>query len=146
MKCFRQFEQCDALRIDLRELEKQDLSGYSLWERAFYWSNSPIAKTLEDDGVVIACGGVFLDVDGHGNAWIMTSDLISKYVRPFYEMVKEQADVAFDVFGCRRVQTLVYVENPLSKRFVEKLGFECEGLIRSCGLNHLDRYIYARVK
>lgn len=143
----REFQPEDAFDISLRRLDAEDLQGADIGALAhLFWGVSQIRQTITtDDGLIVACGGVFVDAHGQGYAWILSSDFVSKYAKTFHRTVKNWLHSAFDGFGCVRVQTLVYKKNKRSCRWLERLGMVREGLCKKCGHNALDRYIYARV-
>jgi len=143
---FRRFEALDAVKIYLRDIEKEDFEGLSMYMIGKQWEGSQIAHTLMVKDTVVACGGCYIDDCGQATAWILTSDHIFNYAKSFFKTVKIMLQSAFDDYGAIRVQTLVLAENETSCGFVERLGFEREGMMRKCLHNGLDRYIYARVE
>lgn len=143
---FRRFEADDILKINLRDIEIEDIDGLPLYALGRQWEYSQIAHTLFDGKNIIACGGVLIDNNKQGIAWIFTSDDICKHSLRFFKKVKSMLESAFSEYGAIRVQTLVLSSNKTSCNFVERLGFVREGLMRKCLHNAKDRYIYARLE
>lgn len=142
----RPFRLSDGLIIELRELEKKDHGNISRYELSKIWAASQVAGTLEVDGIVVACAGVYTDQFGQASAWVLTSNMVEEYMFTFYKYVKRLMNVPFERLSAVRMQTMVLCENEQSCRFVERLGFAKEGKMCKCLHNGLDRYIYARVK
>jgi len=142
---FRRYTAVDGISIELRELEKKDLSGLSLWTMARIWEQSQVAITMVVGDTIVATMGILVDEFKQASAWIQTSDHIFKYQKSFYKKVKQELEKAFEELDIIRAQTTVLVDNETSAKFVERLGFEREGTMRSCFHNALDRHIYARL-
>jgi hypothetical protein len=137
----------DALDIELRRWDAADLAGADLAAlgRRLAW-DSLVAWTLEESGGIVACGGV-LTVPGMpiGEVWAVTSDRVVRRARSCLRAARDGIARA-DGSGLVRLQTLVLPENRAAVRFIERLGFAREGLLRRCGHNGLDRYLYARIR
>lgn len=61
-------------------------------------------------------------------------------------MLKQMFDFAFGKLNCRRINLLVSKSNLESLRFVQKLGFQKEGLLRAYRENGEDCYFLGMLK
>jgi RimJ/RimL family protein N-acetyltransferase len=91
----------------------------------------PLLLLLPDGDTVIGCSGLY-----HCN-WKVPRFEVGYWGRSSYqgrglftEGVGAIVDFAFNVLGARRVDALPDDENERSWRLCERLGFECEGLLR----------------
>ena len=55
-------------------------------------------------------------------------------------------DVVFDFLKCRRVSVMLDFQNKQSRKLVEKLGFQKEGVLRGFQNNGNDALIYSMLK
>ena len=80
----------------------------------------------------------------HWQAWAFGTDrfkrcvpLITKHLKSIRDLVEQH---------CRRLQVITYTEHDIAHGWIEALGAEREGLLRSYGRNGEDFYIYAWVR
>ncbi len=137
----------DAVDIRLRRWDAHDVEGMdmaSLGMRLAWDSLRAVAAELPD-GAIVACGGV-MPVEGSpiGDFWALTSALLADFPLAFLRTARDLLQTA-EEHGLVRLQALVLPENGPAIRFIEHLGFRREGLLRRCGPNLMDRYLYARV-
>lgn len=148
----RGFLPTDAVTIRLRRWDAVDLAGADMafLGRHFAWAPAGswrIAHTLETgEGEIIACGGVVpIPGTATGEIWALTSDLVPRHALACIRVTRAALAEAFRR-GLVRLHTSILPEHRAAVRFIEALGFQREGLLRRCGHNGLDRYIYARIK
>jgi len=103
-----------------------------------------IAYTLTN-GTPIACGGVMPLWEGVGEGWVVTSELVERYPLTFAKTVWRKMKEIIDEMDLVRVQTLVDAEHTVSMKWVERMGFENEGLMRKY-LGGRDFYRYALLR
>ncbi|MGE4551611.1 MAG: hypothetical protein AB7D57_00770 [Desulfovibrionaceae bacterium] len=155
----RPFLPTDALEIaldpdgpDARDLAGADMAAlgrYFAWGGA-WGAEGGLARTverLEPDGrarVVGAGGVVAIPGTRTGDAWILPSALVPMYPLAVHRLARTVLAEA-EARGLTRIQTLILVGHERARRFIRRLGFRCEGLLRRCGHNGLDRFIYARI-
>jgi hypothetical protein len=99
--------------------------------------------TYIEGGKVFACGGVIQLWEGMGEAWFALADEMDLPVFTICKAIKEYLD---GLIGApyKRLQATVKCSDEKAIRFIEWLGFEREGLLRSYGVDGDDYYIYAR--
>lgn len=114
---------------DPREIARRLASGY--------------AYTVEDKGQIIASGGVLPLWKGVGEAWIVSSPLVPKYKVFFVKTVLREIAILAEKF--ERIQTTIDIENVVSMKWAEWMGFENEGLRRKF-LGGRDYWEYALVR
>ncbi len=142
------YEIIHAYEIIERNVREQDLwlSGQD-WETAAKgWKDGGPAFTLVIDGELVGCGGVVLMPWQCGEAWTLFSTLFFKHYRTAYKVIKENLERVIKERKLKRVQSLVNPEHEGACRFIEHLGFQCEGLLRKVGPNGEDLLIFSRVQ
>lgn len=97
------------------------------------------------DGEVIACGGILIFWAGVGEAWVVTSDLVDRYKLFFARTVTAKLGQIIREHRLERVQAAIDAEHHASIKWVEKMGFTNEGLMRKY-LGRRDFYRYALVR
>lgn len=109
------------------------------------WKNRGPGFTVINDNGIVMSGGVALLGWRRGEAWLLLSNLFYKYPIVSTKMIRNKLSDIIGQHGLVRVQSLVYPEFNAGMRFIEMLGFECEGLLRSFGPNNEDMLMYAMV-
>jgi hypothetical protein len=104
-----------------------------------------MAYTLTTNGEIIACGGVMPFWKGVGEAWVVTSPLVEKYRLAFAKVVHNKLSEIIRRNGYERVQTCVHADFMSSRRWVERMGFKPEGLMKKyIGGQDYVRYAWVR--
>jgi len=83
------------------------------------------------------------DVAWAGDLWLIPSIYVNKYPLTIFKVASSYISNAIDTLKLHRVQAIIMQPEV---KWIEKLGFEREGLLRKFGPNKEDKYIYARVK
>ena len=76
---------------------------------------------------------IFLSVAGEGK-WLTPGNLAGWFWYPFEQL------------ECTRCTALVHKKNKISRRFVERLGFKVEGVLREAAEDGKDLIIYGLLK
>jgi len=97
------------------------------------------------DGEIIASGGVVILWKGVGEAWVVSSPLVEKYPLIFAKTIARKLREIIRESGLVRVQTMVDAEHIVSQRWIERMGFVQEGLMRKY-LQGRDFWRYALVR
>lgn len=95
---------------------------------------------------IIACAGVVEVWSGVGEAWMLVSDLVEKYPVFFHRTVKDILNAIYKKYQFQRIQATVRADFEKGHRWIETLGFKCEGLMKRYGIDQADHYRYARIK
>lgn len=103
------------------------------------------AFTAFNDGEIVACGGIMPFWKEVGEAWVITSPLVSQYPLFFAKTVWRKLRDLIKSMNLERVQTMVDAENIISQRWVERMNFKNEGLMRKY-LGGRDYIRYALIK
>jgi len=131
MSRLRPYRAGDAWLVSLRSEQAGD-------RMSFYDTAEGPAMTFERQGVVIACAGLARVWEGRYLAWALFSDLAPReWVRVRQAMHRVIGDTA------GRIEATAAF--PAAERFLEGLGFEKEGVMRSYH-NGRDHALYAQVK
>ena len=97
------------------------------------------------DGEIIACGGIMPLWKGVGEAWVVTSPLVRVCSFSFVKVVWRRLKVFAGILDLERVQTTVDAEHEVSIKWVERMGFMREGLMRRY-IDGRDFYRYALIR
>ena len=82
------------------------------------------------NGTPIACGGILPLWKGVGEGWVVTSDFVEKYPILFAKTVWRNMAALIESMDLERIQTVVDAEHDVSRKWVERMGFKSEGLMR----------------
>jgi hypothetical protein len=97
------------------------------------------------NGEIIACGGILPLWKGVGEAWVVSSELVSLYPMTFAKVIWRKLKSIIEELELERVQTTVDVEHKVSQKWLERMNFENEGLMRKF-LGGRDYYRFAWIK
>lgn len=97
------------------------------------------------NGVPVACGGILPLWEGVGEGWIVTSPLVEKYPYTFAKTVWRETERLIRSLNLDRIQTVVDAEHTVSQIWVERMGFENEGLMKKY-LGGRDFFRYALIR
>jgi RimJ/RimL family protein N-acetyltransferase len=104
------------------------------------------AYTLMVDDVPVACIGLVLQEWGKAEAWALFSNSFRDHILTIYRLIKVGLKMAFHEKNLRRIQATIDPSYPETVKWMESLGFECEGRLKNYGPgeNHPDHLMYAR--
>lgn len=135
-----------------RELDSYARSG-RCWTAIV---NPPPAPSREGNGIgapsqggvptILGMGGVVPAWQGVAIAWLLTACEIERYKLFFHKTIVAMLDGAIRELGLHRVDVTVLAEHETSIHWLERLGFQCEGLMRKFDSQGNDYYRYALVK
>ena len=141
------FRKEDLHKINLRPFDGKVTMGvpYPLEIIARQAENGVAYTGIDDNGEIIAIGGVTMIWDKVGSGWVMTSDLMVKYKVWTHRAIKEILDLAIVKHNLHRIESIILEDHIVSQAWAERLGFEREGLLRKYDTEKNDYYLYARV-
>lgn len=102
------------------------------------------AFTLYQGNEIVGCGGIMKIWDGFGEAWTLFTRLLFQNPKTVHKTVKYIMGELIKEEGFKRVQAVVDASNERAVRWIERLGFEREGLMRKY-IGDKDFYLYARI-
>lgn len=102
------------------------------------------AYTLTN-GVPVACSGILPLWKGVGEGWAVTSSLVEKYPIIFAKTIWRETVRLIKALDLDRIQTTVDAEHTVSQRWVERMGFVNEGLMKKY-LGGRDFFRYALIR
>lgn len=121
------------------------LSSFRDWERwCAEWESAGPSYTMFADKEIVACAGVMILPYNIGQAWMIARTTIAKYKKAVYAEVTKRLTEIQKEYKLVRIQALVLPEFEVAQRFVDRLGFEKEGLLKKVGPNNEDFLMYAR--
>lgn len=94
---------------------------------------------------IVACAGVMIMWKGVGEAWVFFSKLMEdpELRRAAYVQVLEYLARVISKHDLHRVQATCRVDFPPASQYLERLGFEFEGLLRQYGYDRVDYRMYS---
>lgn len=118
---------------------------FAPWVAAQAADQNGAMGTLVADPHVLGFVGYHVRNEATAEVWIMLSrDLFGGSIS-IVRAVRFFMSQCFEA-GFRRLQALADVDNQVAWRFLEALGFEREGILRSYGPKGEDRFMYGRVE
>ena len=137
-------EHLDQIReLGLREeVDRKTIEDPEMWKMIAERSE---AYSVFVQGDILCSGGVCMLREGFGEAWIVCSILVYIYPSTVYRVVKRYLDKIIKDRNLHRVQATPSTNWPTVYRFVERLGFQKEGVLRKYGLHREDCYMYGRI-
>jgi RimJ/RimL family protein N-acetyltransferase len=132
--------------IDLRFLDKKVvMSVPGAIDRIEMQSQSGISYTgIDDEGDIIAIGGVCMLWQGVGSGWVLTSDLMVKYKIWTHRVIRDILNKAIKVHNLHRIESIILRNHDISCKWAERLGFQCEGLLKQYDSQKNDYWLFAR--
>jgi hypothetical protein len=82
---------------------------------------------------LIGCGGIGLYWSGVGEAWLILSDKVSQYPFSLHRIVCKALEDIIREEHLHRVQTVVPYGHARARKWIERLGFEYEGMMPKYG-------------
>ena len=95
----------------------------------------------EVDGRIIACAGIATQFAGMGTMWA----ILAQDSGPYFVRLHRCGKRLMESLGLRRIEATTEADFAPGCRWLEMLGFQSEGRMRSYGLNGEDHIRYARV-
>jgi len=95
----------------------------------------------EVDGRIIVCGGIATQFPGVGTMWAC----LSQDSGPYFVRLHRCGKRLMESLSLRRIEASTEADFAPGCRWLEMLGFQSEGRMRSYGLNGEDHIRYARV-
>ena len=144
-----QYEPDHAYEILHRNVVEQNLwlstaPDWAKWAKG--WKDAGPAYTLFINDEIVGSAGIILQDWQRGEAWLLFNSLFYKYVKTTYKVIKQSLGQMIAEHDLRRVQALVDPNVQNGQTFMEHLGFEKEGLLKSFGPRGENLFIYARVR
>jgi hypothetical protein len=139
------FEPAHAFVMTRRpeEVGTPGFPGYEDYIKGLCSAGNCYSATYGDE--ILFCGGVRVLWPGVGEAWVLCSAGIWRFARQLFRVSETIIGKVAAENNLERVQAHVRTSWDVAIRFVERLGFEREGLLRKF-VNGEDYYSYARVR
>lgn len=110
-----------------------------------YAKIGPAITLINDSFEVVACAGVIIPWEGVGQFWMIPGNLVPKYAKTVWKEAKLFIKDSTERFNLCRVQATARERDARAIRWIERLGFQREGLLRCYGQNRENHFMYARV-
>lgn len=132
------------LNMDIRNHDNKFIKSYGIDRFISVVSMYPAYTLLVNDNPVL-CGGIFVMCDGVGEVWTVTSKAVEKYPLSFHKTVVYTIEKFREFYKLHRIQATCLKEHNVSRKWLEHLGFKCEGLLEKYDMEKRDYYMFARV-
>jgi len=132
--------------FEIEHLEMLRLRDFETY-RADYNSvyGKGIGYSAFDDQVLIFCAGFVFLWEGVAETWILCDKCVIHYIRELYYYVASYLDRIISKYNLHRIQATVLAEYLPGRRFLGRMGFREEGLLRKYDWNGRDYFMYSRV-
>lgn len=132
----RKYSADDIKKIHIRPEDK----GRGLEDKF----ESMAAESYYDNDQIVGIAGAAKVNDNTCEVWVLLDECAKRYVREVYFYAMRFIDDILKYFG--RVQAIVRADWAIAVHFLERLGFEREGLMKRFGPDGDDYFLYGRVK
>lgn len=145
MIVFREFESNDLVDLNLQEFQKHidDLINDDEYGKKCMLSELAFTGLL--DGNVVGAAGILKTDDHIGQCWMVLGDDIP--LRAWAKIAKKNREVIEIAhgFGMWRLWCTVLLGFNAGERYAQKLGFDCEGVMRHYDRDGNHHALYAKI-
>jgi len=135
----RSFQRGDREKIETKGPVGAANGGY------YYDGMEALSWTMVEDGQPIAAWGMQPHWDGVATVWSVFSDrALTRYRTTVAKNVKRRLEEQIEKLGLHRVQSMIFAGDAVSIRFIEWLGFHCEGCFERY-IKNMDMMMFARL-
>lgn len=110
-----------------------------------YATAGPAFTGRLEDGRLLGCAGLMVQVPWVADGWMIPTDLVRKYPIAFHKVVREAFCQLVSSLQLARVQVAVDASMPSRCAWIERMGFTREGLMRKFGPHGEAMYLYALI-
>lgn len=103
----------------------------------------PATALVDPEGRTVCVIGCNPYWTGVGEAWMLTSMLVTKYPKTATRFVRNSIQAVFQMLNLHRLSITVHVDFIASHKWVQSMGFEPEGVKRCYFENGADAVEYA---
>jgi hypothetical protein len=140
------FESWHLGLIELREHDRRAVAfGDDLVARGNAYLRSGPSFTGIQKGRIVVIAGIVRLWTGVGGGWSLTSPLVEKLPVAFHRAVRRNILELEEKLCLHRLQITVQASHVVSQRWVERLGFRFEGVLKKYGPDGEDYLLFARV-
>lgn len=94
---------------------------------------------------LLVCAGIVILWPSVGEAWSFCDVEVRRFSREIYVYISSSLNELIKQYNLHRIQAHALTIWRSAYRFLERLGFEREGIMKRYGINGEDYYLYARV-
>lgn len=139
------FEKDHLTKITLRDVEKNILkSPNGFMPKVIAASSFGTSGTFLFNKEILCCAGYISLWSGVADFWILPSTLVAKYPIQFSKAMKAYFDNVANSENLHRAQT-VSIDDELHCRWLEWLGFECEGVLKQYSMDKKNYKMWGKI-
>lgn len=135
--------------MNMVPFQKEHLPGVDEGWLDLAISNGPSMTGMDGDKVVF-CMGLIIIKEGVAESWIQVPDPFFRTSLPHVRFILSSARKYQDYFirdlNLRRIAAWIRCDEPRHAAFLEKMGYQREGVMRRFERDGSDCYLYAKVK
>lgn len=138
------FEPEHLVALELREHERNHIDKADM----MVYITSMGAQTvtlLDDHGVVIGITGYWVVWENVLHVYVLPSIHVPKYPISFVRTIKRWLDMLFKGYRPHRMQTWS-LDDKQTNKWMEILGFHCEGVLQKFTYDKIDYRMWARIQ
>lgn len=143
----RPFVMDDMLRINLRSIDARVGTDFDAGiKSAVAAAERGEALTVLVGEEILCIGGMVPLFTGVAELWSLTAEAVITYPLAFHTSILKILDYWQNLYNLHRIQCKVVAGHDTSRKWLTRMGFEEEGLMRKYDSHGRDFYLYARVK
>lgn len=143
---FRAFEPDDLMALNLQPQQAMEMGALPGWrELGHLCHGAGPGWSGVIDGRVVGSAGFAVHFGGRAEAWCFLSDGIPMRAWVALHRAVASRVAQLSALGVHRVEASAAVGWLPGRRWLELLGFECEGVMRAYGPDRRDFFRFARV-
>jgi len=144
---FKPFKLDHMKYMNIREYDKKIIDSFGksyeqvLKEMTFQGPSFSLFK----DGQILASGGVILYWNGVAEGWLITDEKADMFPKTFYKGIKMKLEELAEKLGLHRIHMNVIEGHDKSCRWLMRMGYRFEGLMKNYGPDKSNYIRFARV-
>lgn len=139
-----EFKPEHLLVIDIQERQKLIKQYATSAYGKLLKSAGPCYTVITEDGTVVGCGGLAKQWEGRYLLWSILARQCAGSI--FFKVNRIVSRfLAIHSAEIQRIEVTVDADFPQARRWVESLGFNCEGLMKKFNPDGSDAYLFAKV-
>ena len=131
--------------MDIRDQELKGIFAFNkAWEGLLRLNKLATALTICYDGKILGAMGFLEMWPGVCEVWVIPSKYIEQYGVVFARVIKKNLNNLIEVHNLHRIQVTA-IDDPRHNRWLEWLGFTCEGVMRNYSYQKQNLKMWSRV-
>lgn len=138
-------EDLESISVRTFDLGWSDLVSTYTRDNGYVVENLGPAYTARLGGRVVFCAGIYMLWEGVGELWSIADESAARLAYEVYVWQRQLLKTEINTGDFHRLQAHVALKWVSACRYVERLGFEKEAVVRKYGADCSDYILYGRV-